>query len=592
MKFLRQSLVGVFLAALTLALLIHAGQTVMNAVQERMNREVRAPQARERVFAVNLVTAQSQSVTPILEAFGEVQSRRTLELRAASQGRVVHLSEDFVEGGTVTEGDLLMEIDPADAEAALDRAQNDLLDAQAEVRDADRGLVLAQDELKAAREQADLREKAYQRQVNLNDRGVGTAAAVESAELAAAQARQSVLASRMSVAQAEARVDQAQTTLNRVQIALHTSERDLEDTRITAEFDGTLSNVTLVEGRLVQMNEQIASLVDPDVLEVAFRISTAQYVRLLSEDGSLLDAPVSVNLDIAGVDLRAAGRVSRDSAAVGSGQSGRLLFARLDSAPGFKPGDFVTVHVEEPELHDVARLPASTMDANLTVLVLGDDDRLRALPVTLVRRQGDTVLLRGDDLEGQEVVIGRTPLLGPGISVRPIRPEVADEPEVSGQADPAPEDLDEPTPDAVTELTDVPDVAEEVTRAQTDETMVETAAGTGADTDVVPNDTATLSPETADPAPADPAPADTAGAPDMADTADTPDTTDTGLRAEQAVADPSMLTLTPERRERLKSFVTENKRMPEDVKARLLGALDQDQVPAPVVQRIESRIGG
>ena len=53
-----------------------------------------------------------------------------------------------------------------------------------------------------------------------------------------------------------------------------------------------------------------------------------------------------------------------------------------------------------------------------------------------------------------------------------------------------------------------------------------------------------------------------------------------------------MLTLTPERRERLKSFVTENKRMPEDVKARLLGALDQDQVPAPVVQRIESRIGG
>ena len=48
MKFLRQSLVGVFLAALTLALLIHAGQTVMNAVQERMNREVRAPQARER----------------------------------------------------------------------------------------------------------------------------------------------------------------------------------------------------------------------------------------------------------------------------------------------------------------------------------------------------------------------------------------------------------------------------------------------------------------------------------------------------------------------------------------------------------------
>lgn len=91
--------------------------------------------------------------------------------------------------------------------------------------------------------------------------------------------------------------------------------------------------------------------------------------------------------------------------------------------PGFKPGDFVTVQVEEPPLDNVARLPASSLDASRTVLVLGENDRLESLNVELVRRQGDEVLLRGAGLEGREVVVGRTPLLGAGIRVRPLRQE-------------------------------------------------------------------------------------------------------------------------------------------------------------------------
>ena len=101
----------------------------------------------------------------------------------------------------------LVRLDPADAQAARDRAHNDLLDAQAEERDAERALLLARDELKAAQDQADLRDRALKRQQDLQDRGVGTAATVETTELAAAAARQSVLARRLAVAQAEAGAD-------------------------------------------------------------------------------------------------------------------------------------------------------------------------------------------------------------------------------------------------------------------------------------------------------------------------------------------------------------------------------------------------
>lgn len=421
MRFLRRSLTGLFLLSLTLGLLAYAAVQVRDAVQVRMAQEPRSFPQRERVFAVNIVRAEFETITPVLTAFGQIESVRTLEIRAAAGGRVIEIAPEFVEGGTVTEGQMLVRIDPTDAESVLQRVQSDIVDAEAEQREAERAIVLAQDELEAAEEQATLRERAFQRQRDLQDRGVGTAAAVEVAELAAAQARQAVLSRRQAVAQAEARIDQATTRLSRAIIAEAEAQRRLDDTLITADFTGTLAEVSVVQGRLVSSNEQLARLIDADALEVAFRVSTQQFARLLNEDGQLSKADVTVVLDVFGTNLTATGTLSRSGAAVGDGQTGRLLFANLTSAPGFRPGDFVTVQIDEPPLDRVARLPASALDAANEVLVLAEDDRLEVVSVTLLRRQGDDVLVRAPVLQGRDVVAERTPLLGAGIKVRPLR---------------------------------------------------------------------------------------------------------------------------------------------------------------------------
>ncbi|WP_305969366.1 MULTISPECIES: efflux RND transporter periplasmic adaptor subunit [unclassified Mameliella] len=483
MRFLRKSLTGLFLLSLTLGLLGFAGIMVRDAVQARMAEEARVPQARERVFAVNVVPVDFETVTPVLTSFGEVQSRRTLELRAAASGAVVELDPEFVEGGQVEAGQLLARIDPADAEAALDRAENDLLDAQAEVREAERALVIAKDELVAAEEQVVLRETALRRQRDLLDRNVGTAAAVETAELALASERQSVLTRRQAVATAEARIDQAATQLRRAEIARDEAQRRLDDTQIRAEFAGTLSEVTVVSGRLVSANEQLAQLVDLQALEVSFRVSTQQYARLLDGDGRLRQAPVSVALDVFGTNITAAGRITRDSAAVGEGQTGRRLFAVLDAPRGFKPGDFVTVRIEEPPLERVARLPATALNAAGEVLVVGAEERLETVVVEVMRRQGDDVLIRARGLQGREVVAERTPLLGDGIKVKPLRTNAEPEPE-------------------------------------------------------------------------------------------------------------AMLELSEERRAKLVAFIEANKGMPEAARSRILAQLAQKEVPAEMVERIESRMGG
>lgn len=486
MRFLRRSLTGVFLLSVTLGLLVWAGSTIYAALQERWADTPGQRPARERVFAANVVAVTPEDIRPVLTTFGEVRARRELDIRAATGGEIVWLADAFEEGGQVAEGEVLVRIDDAEAQSVLSTARTDMSEAEAELREAQRALGLAAEDIAVAEEQAVLRERALARQRDLSDRGVGSAAAVETAELAAAAARQAVLNRRQAEATAEARVDQAMTALERRGIALAEAERELRDTEIVAEFDGTLAEVSVVVGGLVTPNERIARLIDPSALEVAFRVSTPQYARLLTDNGQLIGAEVTAAIDVLGVELSATGVVSRESAAVGEGQTGRQLFARLEAAPGFRPGDFVEIRITEPVLTRVARLPATAVDAGGGVLVVGDEDRLEVGSVEVLRREGDDVIVRARGLSGREVVAERTPLLGAGIKVRPIR-------------------RDGPM--------------------------------TGAE-------------------------------------------------------EPEYLELDPERRARLVAFVEGNQFMPEEAKARVLAQLREDKVPARVVERIESRMGG
>ncbi|MEM9971594.1 MAG: efflux transporter periplasmic adaptor subunit, partial [Pseudomonadota bacterium] len=237
---------------------------------------------------------------------------------------------------------------------------------------------------------------------------------------------------------------------------------------------------------LVSNNEPLAQLVDPSALEVSFRVSTSQYARFVTDGGQLLGADVTARIDVLGLDLEATGTISRESAAVAEGQTGRLLFAQIGAAPGFRPGDFVAVAIQEPPLERVARLPATAVDANGGVLVLGDEDRLEVASVEVLRRQGDDLIVRARDLRGRELIAERTPVLGAGIKVRPIRPGAA----------------------------------------------------------------------------------------------------------EAASQEPELLALEPERRAKLVAFVEANAFMPSDVKTRSLGQLQEERVPAQMVERIESRMGG
>jgi len=485
MRFLGRGLIGLLLFSLALGLLGLAGNTIKVAVQDRMNQEPRSQKARERTFAVKVVPAEVTSINPTLNAFGEIQSRKTLDLRMAASGQIQELSTNFVEGGSVESGELLIRLDDSDYQTAVDLAENNLIDAKNEVMEAARNLSFSKEELVAADEQEKLRLRALKRQKDLVERGVGTAAALENAELSASGATQAVLSRKAAVDQAKNRGAQAETRLVRAELALKDAKRKLEDTKLYAEFSGLLSGVSLVKGGIVSANERLGQLIDPEVLEVSFKISTQQYTRLLNDNGELLKAPVSVALTNTEQGLNADGVIIRDSASVAKGQTGRQVYAKLTKSVGFKPGDFVAVKVEEPTLNWVVKLPSTALDSSNKVLLLGEGERLEEAQVKLMRRQGNEVIVRSRDLSGKEIVAQRTPVLGAGIKVKAIR---------SGE--------------------------------------------------------------------------------------------------ENEVAEVEMLELTEERRAKLISAIETNGYIPKTVKERIIGQLTQPKVPADVVARIESRMGG
>ena len=113
MRFFRRALVGLFLMALTVGLLSLAGGTIWSAMQTRMAESGGGPPARERVFSAEVVALTPGVESPVLTAFGEIRSRRTLELRAPAEGQVVELSPVFEDGGAVSAGDVLLRIDLA-----------------------------------------------------------------------------------------------------------------------------------------------------------------------------------------------------------------------------------------------------------------------------------------------------------------------------------------------------------------------------------------------------------------------------------------------------------------------------------------------
>ena len=561
MRFLVRALVGLGLLAATSGLLIMAVSTLHSAFEAKRDQGSRPRMARERSFSANVARVALQDIRPVIETFGEVRSGRTMELRAASSGAIVELSDNFREGGIVDAGELLIRTDPASARAQFQLAEAALAEANSEIRDAKIARGLAGDDLEAAETQLGVRIGALERQNALKDRGVGTESALETARLAATAAEQSVVGKRIGLSQANARIERARLGLARQEIALSEARRQLDDTRVVAEFAGVLTGTTDVLGELVNANENLGQLIDPTALEVVFRVSSREFERLVTAPGGLEAVGIEVLFGPAESGIET--RIGRAGASVGEGQTGRELYAGLGEAAAafMRPGDFVTVLIQEPELRNVAVIPATAASSTNEVLVLGDGNRLQPLTVAVLRKQRDSLVVDGEGLDGETIVLERVPQLGAGIRIQPRQPDAPEFEEVE-----------------VVELT-----------AEEQRAMISTLqANTRMPKEVRDRILAQVQEGKI--------PAQTAerlrGMAARFSGNQEPGQVPEPAASRGADGEQATIAITDEERQVLVTFVERNTRIPDDRKANILRALAEPRVPRDLVDRLRSRIGG
>lgn len=374
--------------------------------------------AQEKVWTVAAVPVIHADVQPVMRLYGEIIAGREVELRPLVEGRVVEVGADFVDGGVVHAGDLLVAIDPFAYRADMSEYEARIAEARARLDEIYAELGAATDMIAHDRRQLELARREVARRERLRQSQAGSEKALDDAHLALSQREQQLIERQQTIDRLAAQAAQQKAVIERWQVALRRARRDLADTRLTAPFDGYLVDTDAAVGKRVGTGDRIARLIDADRLEARFHVSGGEFARVLAA-GGYRGRAAEVSWRVGGQEFTFAATLDRVRSEIDAESGGVNLYARIEGhgADGvLRPGAFVEVRLADRTYEDVVRLPQSALHDGDTVYAVVDE-RLEPRQVEVVVRSGNDILVRGDLAPGDMVVTSRLPEIGPGIRV-------------------------------------------------------------------------------------------------------------------------------------------------------------------------------
>ena len=422
MNFLLRSFLGLIILSITLGFLIFGSLVLIEALKKRSEKSDNRRFQKERVFAVNVETLNKQIASPKILSYGEIYSKRMLEIRPLVSGRLDYVSEKFVEGGYVKSGDILFRLNQKDYLNELEIAEIDLEDTKAQLSEAISKLDYANLEFEVSESQLNLRKNALDRQTQLAESGLITSSQLENTQLAYSSSKQQFLNKQNLVKSSKNAIDKLKIQLKRRSISIDKAKRNLDETEIKAPFDGIIASVNILPGSVINKNEKLGTLLDPNSLEVMFNLSANEFARVIDKDGKLLNLGITAYLKLSNKDIPFIGKIERINPEIMNIGSGRKLFASINLGENktLRPGDFVVLEIKEPSLKNITVLPSSAVTIDGKIFILEEDNRLKEIEVTILRRQGNEVIVSGAPND-KEYVMQRSPQLGNGLKIKPLR---------------------------------------------------------------------------------------------------------------------------------------------------------------------------
>ncbi|MFY0614431.1 MAG: efflux RND transporter periplasmic adaptor subunit [Hyphomicrobiaceae bacterium] len=407
---------------LLLPILVVAGGVAGYQYLKATKPEAPKRQAKPNVYAISTVPVEFGTVQPQLRLFGNTVAGRQVEIRSLVAGQVVVTSDDLRDGGKIESGATILSIDPFNFKADLQDNAAQAAEATARIAELKASLAVERGNLKFAREQAALARTDLNRAQPLLRRGAITERVVDDRRLILNQRRQAVTQMENNIKVWEARVSQQEATIRRLETARLRAAQRLSETKLVAPFNAYVTDVGAQVGRMVSVNDRVATLIDRDWIEVAFTVTDRQFGRLARGADGIEGRQVEVRWNVGDTPLVYMAKIDRVGANVSSQAGGVQLFARVDNPSqgvGLRPGAFVEVRVPDTEFSKVARLPSSAVFDGKSVFII-QDGKLASRKVSIISTEGSDVLVRGALQAGDKVMTTRLSLPGDGVRVKEV----------------------------------------------------------------------------------------------------------------------------------------------------------------------------
>ncbi len=403
---------------------------------------------KETAMLVEVVPAEQGDFSPEIVVVGAVEPEREVHLRPRVAGMVLDRAPNFVPGGFVAAGEMLLQIDPTDYETTKRARKGEFEQAQAE-RDeavADAARIAAElDQVRAERMQSEaeleqaiadlqveegrqliarrdyelLGEKLDEKQRRLALREPQLAAArakiaAVRTRIAAADAR--LLATQARITAAKAAVEAGKARMDVVQAAIDQARHDFERTTIKAPFEAQVLRRMADKGSEVSTGTEIAHLVGVEAYWVIASVPLSKLRWIRFPKGDERGSTVYVHHDAAWGKRRR--RVGHVKSLIGTldraTRLARVLVVVEDplarqpdperpDRPALIVGSLVEVRIQGEPLTQVAKISRAHLRKDSTVWVMRDG-KLDIRKVGVVFQDPDHAYLHTGLEAGEQVV--------------------------------------------------------------------------------------------------------------------------------------------------------------------------------------------
>lgn len=346
--------------------------------------------SKQMAMLVQISPAEEGNFSPVLVATGTVEPVDDVIISARVSGEVVRRAPGFVPGGSVKEGEILLQIDPADYRNVLELRRSELLQARTEL----------------AVEMG--RQEVAQQDLEL----VGS---------------QTLTEEEKSLVLRQPQLDAVKARIQAAQAAVEQAQLDLARTTIKAPFDAHIIQQHVTTGSQIAVGDDLGRLVGIHVYRIILNLPVSRL--------QWLDFPDSERGRGSTVQIRNSSawppgvfRTGYLSSKVGAlddqTRQARILVEVPDplakdsaSAPELILGTFVEARINAKEISNVVRINGEHLRTNNTVWVMQDEKlSIRNVEVLLTDQQYAYISkgLKG----GEKVVTTNLSTVAEGIPLR------------------------------------------------------------------------------------------------------------------------------------------------------------------------------